>query len=141
LHDLLHQRADFAGLVAACAVADAVEAGQGALLRCAIRLGHACPGLDELGGPLCRSPPEDDQVEEAVGTETVAAVYRDARRFADRHQSGDDRLAPVFRRIDHLSPDIGRNATHDVVHGGNDWDRLLVGIYARKGAGALHDAR
>ena len=92
LHHLLHQRADLAGLVAALAVADAVEARQRALLRVAVCLAHARSRLDDLGRAQRRRPSENDQVEEAVGAEAVGAMDRDARRLADRHQTRHDGL-------------------------------------------------
>ncbi len=67
-------------------------------------------------------------------------MHRHARRFADRHQAGHDRLGIVFFRVHDLGVDIGRDTAHDVVHGRNHRDRLLVRIDTRKGAGGLHDA-
>ena len=96
--------------------------------------------LDDLGGALRRGAPEDDQVEEAVGAQTVGAMHRDAGRFADRHQAGHDRLRVILGRTDDLGLDVGRNAAHDIVHGRNDRDRLLVRVDAGKGARRLDDA-
>ena len=67
-------------------------------------------------------------------------MHRNARRFADRHQAGHDRFRVVLVRRHDLGFDIRRNAAHDVMHGRDDWDRLLVRVDAGKGAGRLDDA-
>src|SRR6476646_7271961 len=75
LHHFLHLRADLARLAAALAVADPVEALQGALLGLAIGLANARPRLEDFGGTLRRRAPEHDEVEKAVGAEPVGAMY------------------------------------------------------------------
>ena len=42
---------------------------------------------------------------------------------------------------DDLGSDVGGNATHDVMHGRNNGDRLFVRIDAGEGARGLDDAR
>ena len=140
LHRFLHEGADLAGLVTALAVADPVEARQRGLLRLAVRLAHTRSRLDELRRAQRCRPPEDDQIEQAVGAEPIGAMHRDARRLADRHQTRHDRLRVVLGRTDDLGLDVGRNAAHHVMHGRNDRDRLLVRVDAGEGARRLDDA-
>src|SRR5258708_13838894 len=74
LHHFLHPRADLARLVAALAVADLVEALQGALLGLAIGLANARSRLDDFGGTLRRGAPEHAEVEKAFGSEAVVPL-------------------------------------------------------------------
>ena len=84
LHRLLHLRPDLAGLVAALAVADPIEALQRARLQMTVCLAHARSRLDYIRCPQrCRAP-KHDEVEKTIRAEAIRAMNRDARRLANR---------------------------------------------------------
>lgn len=68
---------------------------------------------------------EDDDVQQRVRPEPVGAVHRGAGRLAGRVEPRHDRVRVVGRRLHHLAAQVGWDAAHVVVHGGNHRDWLL----------------
>ena len=68
-------------------------------------------------------------------------MNRHAGRFADRHQSGDDRFGIAVAHRNDLAMQIGRHAAHVVVDGRQHRDRLARHVNAGEDLCGLADAR
>ena len=140
LHDHLHVESQRSRRRLALGVAEPVEPGQRELGAVLGEFGLAVAGLQRLGGAQTRGAAEDDEVDERIRAEPVCAMDGDASRFAERHQSGHDRIGVAINLGQDLAVIIGRNAAHIVVDGRQDRDRLLGQIDAGEDAGALGNA-
>mmetsp|Transcript_2186 Transcript_2186/g.3675 ORF Transcript_2186/g.3675 Transcript_2186/m.3675 type:complete len:371 (-) Transcript_2186:799-1911(-) len=121
----------------ACGIPDHVKAGDG-LLTC---IGWQCHCRAVWCHQLCsgvgRLTSEDHEVEERVGTQAVGAMHRCATSLPGCQKARNDHVSLVF---DDLALPVGRNATHIVVHGRQDWSRLLCDINACEDLGCLGNA-
>ncbi len=68
-------------------------------------------------------------------------MHRHAGRFADGVQARHDGIGVVADLAHDFAVVVGRDATHVVVHGRDDRDRLLVHVHASEDAGAFGDTR
>jgi len=100
-----------------------------------------CAGLDDLGGALGCGAAEHEQVEQRVGAEPGGAVYRDASRLADRHQTRHGAIGIARGRVQYFAMNIGRDAAHVVMCGGQYRDRLARYIDTGKDLRGLRNAR
>src|SRR6266851_4517002 len=83
---------------------------------------------------------EYDQIEQRVGSQAVRAVHRYTGRFAHRHESRNDRLAPAHAR-DHLTMHVARDTAHVVVHRGQYGYGVLVDVDSGEYSRGLGDTR
>ena len=67
---------------------------------------------------------EHDEVDQAVRSEAVGAVDRDARRLPDREQAGDDGVGIAVLQRDDFAMIIGRDSAHVVMDRRRHRDRL-----------------
>ena len=88
LHRALHLQPDFRRRIVALRMAEMVEPLQRKVRAVLQQLLLQRIGLEDLTEAQARRTAEHDQVDEAVRSEAVGAMDRDARRFADREQSG-----------------------------------------------------
>ena len=88
--------------------------------------------IQRLTGPGRRSPAEDDQVDQGVGSQPVRAVHGGASRFAHGHQSAMHGVGVVRLGIQRLAPEIGWYSAHIVMHGRQDGYRIPGHIDARE---------
>lgn len=82
-----------------------------------------------LSDAQCAGTAENNQVQQRVGAEAVSAVHRRASSFTGRVQSGNNDVLSV-RVGDNLSSVVGRNATHVVMHSGQNGNRFASNIDA-----------
>ncbi len=116
LHGFLHLVAKGSGGYGSICVTDGVESlddGFCDVGRCGGRFFSWGEGISAM---FCGGSPEDDEVEERVGTEAVCAVYGDAGSFSCCHESWYD----VEGSADSLSFVVGGNSSHIVMAGGYD---------------------
>src|SRR5699024_4003543 len=78
---------------------------------------------------------EDVDVQQRVGAQAVAAVHGDAGGLPGGVQARDH----VGRVAQHLAADVGGDAPHAVVRGGEHRDRVRVRLHTQVGAGELGD--
>jgi hypothetical protein len=72
LHRLLHGVADRTRVLAALGVTDGIEPGEAGVLGTLGQVLVGAAGLDRLGGPVRRSPAEDDEVDQRVAAQRLA---------------------------------------------------------------------
>src|SRR5699024_10245711 len=93
----------------------------------------------DLVGVLCRgdagAATEDVDVQQRVGAQADAAVHGDAGGLPGGVQARDH----VGRVAQHLAADVGGDAPHAVVRGGEHRDRVRVRLHTQVGAGELGD--
>ena len=92
------------------------------------RLGCTC--INGFTTPQTRGATEDDQIDQRVRAETVGAVDRNAGGFADSHETGNNRVRVAIGLGEHFAVIIGRDATHIVVNGWQNRDRVLGDVHA-----------
>mmetsp|Transcript_21674 Transcript_21674/g.84431 ORF Transcript_21674/g.84431 Transcript_21674/m.84431 type:complete len:640 (+) Transcript_21674:4098-6017(+) len=126
---LLHRGAQVVGdvlrVLAAGAAVQAREAGQRAVGR--IGRQGLVRALAEVGRHqvVAGSTAEDQQVQQRVRAQAVGAMHADAGAFAHRVEPVDNFVRVAVLRRDHLTVDVGRDATHLVVDGRHHGDRFL----------------
>src|SRR5262249_38140202 len=140
LHYLLHLQPQLRGRRLAGGVAELVETGErlvGGILR---QVGMAVAGMQDLGAAHRGGAAEHDEVDQRVRAEPVGAVHGDAGRLAQRHQPRYHEVVVAVPLGQHLAVIIRGDATHVVVHGGHDRDRLTGDVYAGEDARGFRDA-
>ena len=86
----------------------------------------------KFSGALTGSAAEHDEIDQRIRTEPVGPVHRHTGGFADRHQAGHDHVGVVAALRQHLTMIVRLDATHVVVNGRRDRDRLARHIHARQ---------
>ena len=140
LHGALHLQADFGGAVVAIGVAQMVEPIEALVQGAVAERRQRRAGVDHLGRALGRGAPENHQIEQRIGAESIGAVHRDAGRLAGRHQAGDDTVRIAVFQRHHFAAIVGRDAAHIVMHCRDHRDRLLGGVDAGEDLGGFGDA-
>ena len=97
--------------------------------------------FDRLCAAQTGGAAEDDEVDQRVRAQAVGAVYRHARRLADRHQAGNDVIGVAVLLRQHLAVIVRRYAAHVVVNRRKDGDRLAAQVDAGEHLGAFGDSR
>ena len=139
MHRPLHVDSDFGRRAAAFGVAEFVEPLEsevGAVLRQFFLKGI---GLDDFGEAQARSPAEDHEVDQAVGSEPVGSVNRHARSFANGEQARHHCVRVAVLQRDDLSVVVRGDSAHIVVDGGDHGDRLAGQIDSRESLGGFGD--
>ena len=135
LHGALHAVAYFSGARVAAGITSAVEARQGSFGGGSAQGLVRGAGFDFPGGAQGRGAAEYDQVEQAVRTQAVGAVHRNAGRLADGHEAGNDTVEVAVLQRNHLAVVIGRDTAHVVMHRGEDGDGRPADVHPGEDAG------
>ena len=140
LHRALHGVANLGRAMFAVGMAQAVEPRQRGLVGGpGQRLVHVAR-TQILRRVVRRGAPEDDQVQQAVGTQAVRAVHGNACRLADGHEPRHRRLRVAVSRRHHAAVVVGGNPAHVVMHGGQHRNRRPRHLDAGEDARGLGDA-
>src|SRR5699024_7050083 len=135
VHGLLQVAADVGDAVLGRGtVAQTLQQLDGRILHARGQLRH----LDHLGvlrGGDAGAAAEDVDVQQRAGAQAVAAMDRHAGGLPGGVQPGYG-VCGMGRR---LALDVGGDATHAVVRGGEHRDRVRVRLHAQVGAGELGD--
>mmetsp|Transcript_69425 Transcript_69425/g.145005 ORF Transcript_69425/g.145005 Transcript_69425/m.145005 type:complete len:556 (-) Transcript_69425:101-1768(-) len=137
LHADLELTSEVGGGEGALAVSDLVHTSDGGLAGLGRKLHRRAVRLHKLGGGVGCLSPEDDQVQQGIGTQSVGPMHRGAAGLACCQETRDDGALLV---LDHLCLPIGGDASHVVVHGGQDGSGLLGHIDTGEDLGSLGDA-
>src|SRR5699024_3014537 len=137
VHELLQLEADVGdAILGGRAIAQALQQLDGGQLDVLGQLGHVHL-VRVLRGGDAGATAEHVDVQQRVGAQAVAAVHRGAGGLPGGVQAG----AHVGRVAQHLAADVGGDAAHAVVRGGEHRDRVRVGLDAQVGARELGDVR
>mmetsp|Transcript_18145 Transcript_18145/g.53028 ORF Transcript_18145/g.53028 Transcript_18145/m.53028 type:complete len:423 (-) Transcript_18145:356-1624(-) len=145
LHDLLHLEAKTGRWDIALGIAEFVEVCDRGITRILGQRWHRCSRLGNLCDAICAGSPEDDNVQEGVGTESVGAVDRSASDLACSKESRDDGVVVLSAICVLLDPDdfakvVRWDASHVVVDRGEHRNGLLRHVHSSKNVGSLGDS-
>mmetsp|Transcript_5550 Transcript_5550/g.12773 ORF Transcript_5550/g.12773 Transcript_5550/m.12773 type:complete len:366 (+) Transcript_5550:154-1251(+) len=140
LHRLLHFPPNFRGGNRAVGVAQLVQALDRSLagIRGKRRLRGA--GLHQLADAVRARAAENDDVEQAVGAESVRAVHRRARSLSRSHEAWNHVVGVAVLHRHHLAEMVRGDATHVVVHRRQHRDGFLGDVHAGEDRRRLGDA-
>ena len=124
LHRLADAVRDFLRVFTRARAFKTGEPGEGCVTR--LRRKTAMPLILELGidNMIACSTTEDQQIEQRIRAQSIGAVHRHAGAFADRVQPFDHGIVVTVMRRNHLTVNIGGDATHLVVNRRHDRNRV-----------------
>jgi hypothetical protein len=85
-------------------------------------------GLEVITDGVGYGTTEHDQIEEGIGSQAVGPVHRHASSFTTREQTWNNLVLTSLVNCEDLTSVLGWDATHVVVDGRENWDRLLADI-------------
>ena len=139
LHGLLHVKSNLGSGAASRGEAKTVQVGDAFFTSVSGELTLGLAWLVVLAGGLSGTTAEDDQVEERVGSETVGTVDGGASGFTTCEQTANQLVVALGVLGQDLCTPVRWDATHVVMDGGQDGDRLLRGIDTCKDVSSLED--